>query len=460
MDVSPSDLGVRELLDSYRSGTLSPVGAVKAMLDRIETLDGELNAIATVAGEPALEAARESERRWVEDRPRLLEGVPFGIKDTILTAGIRTTFGSQVWSDFVPRADATVVARLRSAGAIPLIKTHANELGFGGVANPHHGTVVNPLDRTRSTGGSSAGSAAAVAAGYVPLALGTDSGGSVRSPAAFCGIVGMKPSNGRVPTDGIVVISPTLDCAGPMVRSVEDTRLALTVLVGGPPVDWQIGSSALAGRRVLVPWGSVTSFVEPVVEATFQRAIERLEMLGAVIDDGEIEEDLDHAWAVGWVIMLSEGATMLGGVLARWEEFDPALVERLVSGLMIDPGDYLAAAMERARMHERFLRLFDRFDLLALPTCPTLAPTLDESKPGSEPRRVELATRFTLLANVLGAPAISIPCETSQKGGLPVGLQLLAAPGREDLLLECALTFEKALTGALVAPSTRAAGRP
>jgi aspartyl-tRNA(Asn)/glutamyl-tRNA(Gln) amidotransferase subunit A len=227
-----ADLTASELLALYAAGSASPVDATQSCIDRIAAVDGPLNAVLLLLADSALEQARDSERRWRSGDARPLEGIPYGLKDIVATAGVTTTGGSALYRDSVPSEDAALAGRLSAAGGILLAKLHTFEFACGGADNRTFGPCRNPWDLARTTGGSSSGSGAAVAAREMPLAIGTDTGGSIRIPAAYCGITGLKPTYGRVPRHGVMGLSWTMDHAGPMTRSAEDAARMLAIIAG------------------------------------------------------------------------------------------------------------------------------------------------------------------------------------------------------------------------------------
>lgn len=453
MTVRLADLTAGELLALYRSGAASPTEVVRDCLDRVKALDGTLNAVLTAAPDEAYADARESERRWGDGSARSLEGIPFALKDVIETARIATSYGTKVWRGHHPEADAEVVERLRTAGATVLLKVQTNELAFGAVQNPHNGPVPNPWNPSRMAGGSSSGSGAAVSARYVPCALGTDTGGSIRSPSSYCGVSGLKPTNGLLPARGISIVSTTLDSVGPMARSVEDLALAFDALCpesAGFPLPWperplQEASPDLRGLRVGVPAEWCFELVEPDVERITRDALTALTGLAAKVDE-IVVPDIRLGWSAGWVIMVAESTGLHEGHLRHMADIDPSLRSRLLAGLLIGSSDYLQAMYVRDRIISQLDDVFRRYHVLALPTSATVAPDVNTTTMmlgGREHPRIDIATRLTILANVAGIPSLSVPCGFDS-AGMPVGLQLLGPRRSEPMLLAVGRAYQEA----------------
>ncbi len=445
---SPCDLTAAALLAAYRARQLSPVDVVRACLDRAAAQDKRLNAVLCRAGEMALQIAQRAETRWKDGSAGLLEGIPFGLKDVIETGDMPTTYGTKGLVG--PRRDAEVVRRLKAAGAIPLFKLQTNEIAFGAVQNPHNGSVANPWNAARMAGGSSSGSGAAVAAGYVPLALGTDTGGSVRSPSAYCGITGLKPTSGLLPVSGISAVAPNLDAVGPMARSAEDIGLAMAALTATGSAS---GSSAaiirttdsLKGIRIGVVEGWAFDVLEPDVDRLSRAAIQDLARLGAQVSPAA-DTRLDLAWQAGWIIMIAESSGEYVDHLRHGAAVDPSLRVRLWSGTLISSTDYLAARRVQDRLVAGLPNVFAQHDVLVLPTSVTAAPGVAATAVklnGKEYPRIDIATRLTIGANVLGVPALTLPCGFD-RDGLPVGLQFLGPRNGEAKVIAVAQAYQAA----------------
>jgi aspartyl-tRNA(Asn)/glutamyl-tRNA(Gln) amidotransferase subunit A len=429
---------IRDLGTAYRDGSLSPVTVAEQALARIARLEPALNAFADPMAEQALAEATQRAGELAAGRGRgPLHGIPVAIKDLIEVAGAPTGYGSRVLPPAVAAADAALVARLRAAGAVILGKTNLLEYAYG-IAHPEVGQTNNPHDVTRTSGGSSGGSAAAVAAGIVPVAIGTDTGGSIRIPAAYCGIVGLKPSFGLVPTEGVFPLSWTLDHAGPLARSVEDTALALAALTGAPvpiaPVD-------LAGVRVgLFRHHFDHAAVTPEVRASTEAAVARLTALGAAVtgiaiaDLAPVNRELLH-------ILLPEAAVIHADLYARNASgYALGTRKQIEAGFTAKATDYVRAERYRAALRGAVEATLAEVDVLLSPTVPFVAPAEDPEFVEGDYDGEMLASGF---ANMTGHPALSLPC--GMAGHLPVGLQLTGRLGDDARLLSIAAAVEAAL---------------
>ncbi|MFJ4877938.1 amidase [Streptomyces sp. NPDC088745] len=451
----------RRLLAAYEKGELSPVEAARAVLDRAEEIQPALNAFVSIDREGALAQARASEERWRRRQPQgLLDGVPVTVKDLLLTRGTPTLRGSYSTSaDGRWDEDSPSVARLREHGAVFVGKTTTPEFGWKGVTDsPRFGITRNPHDPSRTAGGSSGGSAAAVAAGAGPLSVGTDGGGSVRIPASFCGVFGMKPTHGRVP---LYPSSPfgTLTHAGPMTRDAADAALMLDVMAGeadhrdwsqSPVTDDGVRTGLDDGVRGLRVAYSATLGgqvnVHPEVAARVRNAVAALASLGAYVEEADPDfADPVEAFHVLWF----SGAARVAQRLNREqrEALDPGLREIAGAGARMSALDYLAAVDARMELGRRMGAFHRTYDVLVTPTLPVTA-----FEAGTEvPRRLGKRrwtgwTPFTYPFNLTQQPAATVPCGTDA-AGLPVGVQLVAARHHDALVLRVA----HALYGAGVA---------
>ncbi|MFJ8003457.1 amidase [Streptomyces fagopyri] len=460
-----TELTAVQLVDGYRKGEFGPVDAVRAALRRAEEIQPAVNAFVRVDADAALARAARSADRWRRGEPAgLLDGVPVSVKDILLLRGGPTLRGSNTvspeggWDE-----DAPSVARLREHGAVFLGKTTTPEFGWKGVTDsPLSGVTRNPYDVSRTAGGSSGGSAAAVALGAGPLALGTDGGGSVRIPAAFCGIFALKPTYGRVP---LYPASPfgTLSHVGPMTRDAADAALMMDVISGPDARDWSalgpVGGSfvdaledGVRGLRVAYSpslGGQVA--VHPDVAAAVRRAVERLAALGAYVveADPDVRDPVDAFHAL-WFGGAARVVQRLGP--RRRELLDPGLREICREGARLSALDHLAAVDVRMDLGRRTGRFHESYDVLVTPTLPITAFEAGAEVPkGSGHRRWTGWTPFTYPFNMTQQPAASVPVGTDA-AGLPVGLQIVAARHRDDLVLRTAHALYEAGAAGIAPP--------
>ncbi len=444
----PSDLATLTLAEAsqlVRNGTVSPVDLTRACLDRIDRLNPVLNAFITVARDQALSAARECEERHAAGEWRgPLDGIPVALKDNIDTAGIRSTGASAVFENRVPTEDAEVARRLSEAGAILLGKLNLHEFAYGGSSTvSHFGTIRNPWNPDHVTGGSSGGPGAAVAADLCFAALGTDTAGSVRGPAAHCGIVGLKATYGRVSTRGVMTLSWTLDHVGPMTKTVEDTALVLGVIAGYDPLepttverdvpDYQATlASSTAHLRLGIPRSPFFENLDPEVEAAVGAAIDLVGGMTSRTQDVALPSTPTPA-----TIWDAEASAWH----AEWFEASPELYQPSTRATLERAAARSASGYAEARREVDLLRreivdVFDDVDLLVLPTMKAPAEPIDG--PGGPPRG-----NNNVAFDVFGLPAISIPCGFS-RAGLPIGLQIVGAPFAEETVLQLAHAYERA----------------
>lgn len=428
-------LSVAELGAGYRNGSFTPMHVVEQALDRLARLEPALNAFANpMADLVRMEARRATAELAARRDLGPLHGIPVAIKDLIEVAGMPTGYGSKVHAPRMASTDATLVARLRAAGAVLFGKTNLLEYAYG-IAHPEIGQTNNPHDTTRTAGGSSGGSAAAVAAGIVPLAIGTDTGGSIRIPAAYCGIVGMKPTFGLVPLDGVFPLSWSLDHAGPLARSVEDAALALACLAGtAMPLAEQ------APLRIgLLPWQfSQTAIGRPVTDLVTAR-LRLLQEQGATLITLDCP-DLQRANATLMTILAPEAALIHANLLAlNPGGYAPGTRAQIEAGGLSLATDYVAARRLQADLHRLVEALFDRVDVLAAPSVPFVAPHEDPVLVDDQDSEM-LSSGF---ANVTGHPSLSLPCGALD--GLPVGMQLTAPSGQDSRLLSIAHQIARGL---------------
>jgi len=435
-------MNIRELGQRLRRREISCVGLIEQTFGDIKKRD-TFNCLITMTEEQALADARELDRDFAEGRDRgPLHGIPIAYKDLFYTRGIRTTGGSLVYKDFIPDHDATVVERLHAAGAISIGKANLHEIAYGITSkNPHFGFVLNPRDPKRIPGGSSGGSAALVAAGFVPMALGTDTGGSIRIPASYCGVTGLKPTYGRVSRHGVLPLAFSLDHVGPLGSCVEDCALTMNAIAG--PEEFDLSPAAnLKGMRVGIPQNFFFDSVRDDVATAVHNAILHLERLGASLIETPIP-DLAEANVVARVIQLAETAA----VYARHRDrtmFGNDVWGLIEQGRMIAAEEYINAQRLRTLFRREFDALWQKIDILAAPSTPVTAPLLEETtvQIGAKEEDTRMAsTRLARSINLIGEPALSLPCGKDSLG-LPIGMQLIGAPFSEPKLLQAAKMLE------------------
>ncbi len=458
-----TQLSIVEAAELIRKRKLSPLELTEACLERIGLLDARLHAFITVARQEALQAAQQAANAIARGRYKgPLHGIPFALKDLFATAGLRTTAGSKILADHVPAEDAAATARLKAAGAIILGKLNLHEFAFGATGvNPHYGSVPNPWDDTRISGGSSSGAAAAVAVGECPAALGTDTGGSIRIPASLCGIVGLKPTYGRVSRRGVVPLSWALDHVGPMTRSVEDAAVVLGAIAGRDPLDESsseepvpdyrqtLKEGKLKGLRIGVPSEYFFEDVDPEVQEAVRLAIAALGKLGAELRDVSLPHITEAPAAVSAIMLPEALAYHQRWLRERPQDYGDDVRQRLELGTTYLAVYCVQAQRLRSLIIEEWRReVFDKVDLLATPTTPVPAPGLEEN----ELQTTLNLVRFTGPFNLTGLPAISVPCGFT-KAGLPIGLQLAGRWFEEGTVLGAAHAYEQATEWHQRAPS-------
>ncbi|MDP6688794.1 MAG: amidase [Alphaproteobacteria bacterium] len=458
------ELGIAEIGECLRRGDVGVVELTKAMLGRITALDGELNSFITVTDELALAQAEQAERELRAGTDRgPLHGIPIALKDLIETKGIRTTFASRAYADHVPEQDATVVRRLADAGAVLLGKTNLSEgaadsssqsSAFGGPCNPWNTDYI--------TGGSSGGSAAAVAAHLAFAALGSDTGMSIRQPAALCGIVGLKPTFGRVSKAGAMTLSDSFDHLGPMTRNVRDAALVLQVLAGHDPNDpcsadipvpdfsaeLNDATSVIQGARLAIPRDDFFTETDPEWIQATEQAITVVQGLGAEVAEIKLP-GLQDLIQLGNLIVVTEAAAYhRQRFQADPDKFGPQLTRVISIGEGHGGADYVLAQQQRRQAKAAFLKAIEGFDAMVLPTTTLAAcPITEDAYPLVRPR-----SRNTLPFNALGWPAISLPCGLAANG-MPMGLQIVGRPFAEGWVLALALAYEQATEWHLQGPN-------
>ncbi len=446
-------LALAEAAEQLRRRQLSPVELTEACLERIGRVEGRLNAFITVMREEALQAARQAAQAIAQGHYKgPLHGIPVALKDLFATAGVPTTAGSRILAENVPAEDADATARLRSAGAVIIGKLNLHEFAFGATGvNPHYGPARNPWDQGRIAGGSSSGSAVAVASGECFAALGTDTGGSIRIPASLCGVVGLKPTYGRVSRRGVVPLSWALDHVGPLTRSAEDAAIVLGAVAGHDPRDESSSREPVPdyrrdlkrdrrGLRVGLPREYFFQNLDSEVLAAVRKAVEVLGELGAEVREVSLPHIAEAPAAVN-AIMLAEALAYHQRWLAeRPDDYGDDVRGRLELGLGVLAVHYVQAQRFRELIVREWReQVFDRVDLLVTPATPIPAACIEES----EIQTTLTLVRFTNPINLLGAPAISVPCGFTQ-AGLPVGLQLIGRWFEEGTVLRAAYAYEQA----------------
>ena len=418
-----------------RAGEVSSAELVAESLKRIEELNPKLNAFLTVTGEAARKraAALDAELKAGKDRGPL-HGIPIALKDLFYTKGVRTTRGSKIYADFVPSFDADVVTKLESAGAVVVGKTGLHECAYGITSNnPHFGAVRNPHDPERTPGGSSGGSGAAVAAGIVDMAMGTDTGGSIRIPASFCGCVGLKPTFGRVSKRGVFPLGFTLDHMGPLARTTADCAVTMNAIAG---MQLDPRSNDVRGLRIGKPENYYFERVDAEVASAVDRALRGLESRGAHVVPVRVP-DVESLNAIARVILLAEASAALEEHWSRRDDFGADVRALIDQGRLLPATDYVQAQRLRRKFLREFNRLWSTVDCWVTPTTPTAAPKIGQTtiEIGGVADDVRLAsTRFMRGINVLGYPALSMPVGVNG-AGLPLGMQIIAPTGREDVVL-------------------------
>ena len=463
----------REIRDAVSARQISAVEVCERALARITDRNTSLNAFLSVAAERALERARAVDR---EKLTGPLAGVPIALKDNIMTRGITTTAASKMLRTFVPPYDATVVGRLESAGAVVIGKTNCDEFAMGSsTENSAFGPSRNPWNLDHISGGSSGGSAVAVAAGFAPVALGSDTGGSIRQPASLCGIVGLKPTYGRVSRYGLIAFASSLDQIGPMARTAYDAATALSVLAGADPLDSTASQEPCAnyigaltgeigGVRLGVPRKMLEHGVESSVLGCFYGALDILRARGAELVDIELPH-APYAISTYYVIATAEASSNLArydGVRygfradgtrdlremyekTRSQGFGPEVKRRIMLGTYVLSAGYydayyLKAQQVRTLVRRDYDHAFESVDAVVMPTSPTAAFKIGEKS--EDPLSLYLTDVFTVSANLAGLPALSVPCGLTPNN-LPIGLQMTGRPFDEATLLRIGDTYER-----------------
>ncbi|MFY9139854.1 MAG: Asp-tRNA(Asn)/Glu-tRNA(Gln) amidotransferase subunit GatA [Thermacetogeniaceae bacterium] len=474
------DLTAHELSDLLEKKEVTDIEITSAVLKRIHQIDGDIRAYVTITEENALHAAKNvHERRNKGDALPPLAGIPMALKDNICTRGVRTTCSSRMLENFIPPYSATVVDRLLENSAVLLGKLNMDEFAMGSsTESSYFFPTRNPWDIDRVPGGSSGGSAAAVAAGEAVFALGSDTGGSIRQPAAFCGIVGMKPTYGLVSRSGVVAFASSMDQVGPLTKDVRDCALVMNAIAGYDPLDstsvkrnvpdyTTFLTGEVKGKRIGVVREMIDDGLNPRVAEVFKKAVNKLEGLGAVVDECSLPVAAASSVPVYHIIAPAEASSNLArfdGVRfgyravpekgekytleemymkTRGKGFGPEVKRRIMMGTyVLSSGSYekyyIKAAKVRTLIKKEFEQAYERFDVLITPTTPDLPFLLGEKV---NPLDSYDSDKYTVPVNIAGLPAISIPCGFVD--GLPVGMQIIAPAFREDSLFQVAYAFEQ-----------------
>jgi aspartyl-tRNA(Asn)/glutamyl-tRNA(Gln) amidotransferase subunit A len=472
-----TDRTIHELHDRLRDGEVTSVELTRAHLERIKATDGAINAYITVCPDEALAAAAAADGRIAEGRADLLTGIPIALKDIFLTEGVRTTCASKILDNFVAPYDGTAVARLKERGAVILGKLNMDEFAMGSSnENSAYGPVKNPWNLQTVPGGSSGGSAAAVAAGQAVATLGTDTGGSIRQPASHCGVVGLKPTYGRVSRYGVIAYASSLDQVGPLTRDIEDCAIMLQAVAGfdgadSTSVDVPVPDyratlrDGIAGLRIGLPKEYFIEGLDPEVKKAVEAAIAVCRNLGAEVVEVSLPHT-DYALACYYLVATAEASSNLArydgvryGVRtesarglsdmysrSRAEGFGAEVKRRIMLGTYaLSSGYYdayyLKAQKVRTLIRRDFLDAFETVDILLTPVAPTAAFPIGEKT--ADPLQMYLSDIFTIPVNLAGTCALSLPCGFTAEG-LPIGLQLIGKPFGEATILRAAWAFEQA----------------
>ena len=471
-------MSARHLAEAVRSGTRSARSVLDEHLDAIAAREPEIHAFNVVLADEARIAADEVDRRVAAgEDPGPLAGVPVAVKDNMCTRGIPTTCSSRILEGWIPPYDATVVERLAAAGAVMVGKTNLDEFAMGSsTENSAFGATRNPLDTTKVPGGSSGGSAAAVAAGFVPLSLGSDTGGSIRQPAALCGCVGLKPTYGRVSRYGVVAFASSLDQVGPLTKDVRDSATLLGAMSGHDPHDStsvptdvpdyvaELGGD-LKGTKLGLPREFLIDGIDPEVRAAFDAAVKRCEALGAEIHEVSMPHT-EYGVATYYIVATAEASANLArfdGIRygdrvdgddpfslycnTRGQGFGEEVKRRIILGTYVLSSGYydayyLRAQKARTLIKRDFEQAFETVDALITPTVP--APAFKAGEKMDDPLQMYLSDIFTISCNLAGTCGISLPCGFTSEPKLPIGLQFLGKPFGESELLQIAHAYEQA----------------
>ena len=471
------EMTAEEIGKAYREKTLTVPEVVKAFLDNIEKEDEKIKAYITVCKEEALKKADEVQAMFdAEKEMGALAGIPIAIKDNICTKGVRTTCASKMLENFIPPYDASVMKKIEATNAIILGKTNMDEFAMGGsTENSTFFITKNPVNLDKVPGGSSGGSAAAVAGKMAPISLGSDTGGSIREPASFCGIVGMKPTYGLVSRYGLVAFASSLDQIGPFSKTVRDNAVLLTAIAGHDEMDSTSANvenkdyekalvNDVKGLKIGVPKEYFGEGINEEVRASLEKAIEKYKELGAEVEECSLPVT-EYALPTYYIIACAEASSNLGrydGIRygyrtknfeslkdiyknSRTEGFGDEVKRRIILGTYVLSSGYYDAYYKKAQkvrtlVKKGFEEAFEKYDVLLTPTVPTVA--FDIGSKSKNPLEMYMTDILTVSINIAGVPAISIPCG-KDSSGMPIGMQLIAKHFNEETLYRAAYTFEQ-----------------
>lgn len=433
---------ISELLNGYKKKEFSPVEITKKYIERAKKLRN-LNAFISLTEDVAMEQAKIAEIKWKLGDAGCLEGIPFSYKDNIHTKGVVSTSGSKVDRKFVPDKNADIVRRLNQEGAIMIGKNNMHEFAFGITSNnPFYGPARNPWDTSLTPGGSSGGSAVAVAAGLSIASIGTDTGGSVRIPAASCGLVGLKPTFGLLSSKGITPISWSIDHPGPIARTVSDLTLVMEALTEGDITLDDVQRTELKGIKIGVPTNYFTEQVEESIIKNYNKALKNLEVLGAEIVEVEIP-DAEQAKSLTFTLAVSEGGYTHMDRKKFIDQYGLDVGQVIRSSESVRAIDYIHALKRKSELSAKLELLFEEIDIIVTPSVPAMPKPIGQEEvifdDVSEPI-FDCMIRFTSYFNLTGHPAISLPVGISN--GLPVGVQLVSGKNKEEKLLSISKVYE------------------
>lgn len=471
------EMTVTEIAKAYREKTLTVPEVVKAFLENIKVEDENIKAYITVCEEEALKKAEEVQKMFDEEKElSVLAGIPIAIKDNICTKGVRTTCASKMLENFIPPYDASVMKRINDANAIVIGKTNMDEFAMGGsTENSAFFKTKNPVNLNKVPGGSSGGSAAAVAGNLAPISLGSDTGGSIREPASFCGVVGMKPTYGLVSRYGLVAFASSLDQIGPFSKNVTDNAILLSTIAGHDEMDSTSANISekdytkalvndVKGLKIGVPKEYFAEGINEEVRASLEKAIEKYKSLGAIVEECSLPTT-KYALPTYYIIACAEASSNLGrydGIRygyrtsnfeslkdiyknSRTEGFGEEVKRRIILGTYVLSSGYYDAYYKKAQkvrtlVKKGFEEAFEKYDVLLTPTVPTVA--FDLGSKSENPLEMYMTDVLTVSINIAGVPAISIPCGKDSEG-MPIGMQLIGKHFDEETLYKIAYTFEQ-----------------